>query len=424
MVDACADSEVVAAWISGRLDSDGTAALEAHADRCEACLQVLAAVGKLCADPHSRALGESHGAPALAKWAMLLAAPSPMPAHVSRYTLRGVLATGGFGVVYDAHDRELDRPVAIKAVGTGRDDGALRAAARALAALSHPNVVAVYDVVESHGQVFLVMEQIHGETLRQWQRRHRTAAQILARYQAAAAGLVAIHDAGLVHADIKPENLLIADDGRVLVADFGLLRGGPGPIVGGTPRYMAPEQAAGRTIDARADQYAFCVALHEALHGALPGQMALRTPPRRVRAVLQRGLQRDPARRWPSMASLAVALRAAAEPAPRWWPAAAVLAAVVAVAPWASTSSSAAPAAADEVASIEAPRARAEASPTIERAIAQRTAGDLAGALVTLLRADLLAAMLSIDLAEGDAETPATLDAGGSSARRRRTTSR
>jgi serine/threonine-protein kinase len=458
----CADSRIVAAWISGRLDAQAREALEVHADGCEACLQVLAAVGKVCADPHSRRICDTHGAPVLADWALLDAV---LPTAVSRYRMRGVLGRGGFGVVYDAFDCELDRTVAIKALASfaGDHDDALRAEARALAALSHPNVVQVYDVVATHGRVFLVMEQVHGETLRSWQV-GRTHARILEHYLAAAAGIVAIHEAGLVHADIKPDNLLVAQGGRVLVTDFGLSRtvavaseAAADVVLGGTPRYMAPEQATGAVIDARADQYSFCVALSEALHGALPGQRPVRTSPKRLRAVLARGLSEDPAQRWPSMTSLVTALREASAPRARWWPVVVVFAAVTGALP----SIGARPAAAIDVApAIEAPAPAmpaAEASAAIDTAIAQRNAGDLSGAIATLRRvldgripsspllatrarheigrtleivrdhdsrrvlvdahdaavaqrADLLAAAISIDLAISEAETPATLD--------------
>jgi tetratricopeptide (TPR) repeat protein/predicted Ser/Thr protein kinase len=462
--ERCADSEVVAAWISGRLEPAAAHALEAHADRCEACLQVLAAVGKICADPHSQALRHSHGAPALADWAMLVASPSlAAPLAGDRYALCGILGKGGFGVVYDARDRELDRPVAIKALAAGHDGAALRREARALAALSHPNVVQVYDVIESQGRVFLVMEQVRGETLRAWQRRNPAGPRILVHYLAAAAGLVAIHRAGLVHADIKPENILLAEDGRVLVADFGLSRRGPEAAtegIAGTPRYMAPEQARGQRLDASADQYSFCVALHEALHGALPGKTPLWTSPRRVREVLRRGMHDDPNARWPDMAALVQALRDAWEPRVQWWPAVVVFGVAIAVAAWASSPSSAAERAdlAADAESIDRPAPATEASPAIERAVAQRNAGDLVDALATLgavvrgevpsspllqtrarhelgrtldqmanaesrqlfvdahegaltQHADLLAAMVAIDLAESEAETPATLEA-------------
>ena len=464
MNESCATSEIVAAWISGRLPQHDVHALEAHADRCELCLHVLAAVGKICADPHSRKLQHSHGAPVLADWALLVAAPTATPpAAVSRYTLRGVLGRGGFGIVYDAVDRELDRPVAIKALAAGHGDDALRAEAQALATLSHPNVVAVYDVVETHGRVYLVMEHVTGRTLREWQGQ-RPRHEVIAGYLAAAAGLIAIHDAGLVHADIKPDNVLVADDGRVLVTDFGLSRGGVadrarvGAALGvaGTPRYMAPEQARGEAIGATADQYSFCLALYEAIHGALPGQTSPRTSPRTLRAVLQRGLSQDPARRYPNMTSLVAALRTATKPRPQVWPVAIALALVTGIATWADATPPIVDSIADAPAIESVASQTSEVSPAIDRAVAQRNAGDLDGSLATLApiirgelggslllqtrarhefgrtlgarhdlasrqmfidaheaalaqRADLLAAMISIDLADSEAETPATL---------------
>src|SRR5207302_1743091 len=161
--------------------------------------------------------------------------------------------------------------------------------AQALARLSHPNVVVVYEVGLVDGRVFVAMEYVAGGTARSWLRESpRTAREILALYGAAGDGLAAAHAAGIVHRDFKPDNLLVGDDGRPRVADFGLARGlydpdappepdraplvdvtGTGSIVG-TPAYMPPEQLAGAAVDARADQFAFSAALWEALYGARP----------------------------------------------------------------------------------------------------------------------------------------------------------
>ncbi|HWB76194.1 MAG TPA: serine/threonine-protein kinase, partial [Nannocystaceae bacterium] len=317
----CADSAIVAAWISNRLAPDALAELEAHADRCDACLHLLAAIGRVCADPRSREIHHTHGAPVLADWAVLAAAPG---AAIGRYELVGVLGRGGFGVVYEARDRELGRDVAIKALFAAADAvnaAAIRSEARALAALNHPNVVRLYDVVETGARVYLVMELVRGTTMRAWQR-DRSDTEIVDGYLAAASGLSAIHDVGLVHADVKPDNLLVTHaDMRVLVTDFGLARAVATAAgdVAGTPRYMAPEQRAGARVSASADQYAWCVALWEALHRALPSERALRPTSARVRSVLRRGLAPQPSDRWPSMHALALALRHALRPSRRWW---------------------------------------------------------------------------------------------------------
>ncbi len=387
MDGGCVDSERVAAWISGRLPALELARLEAHADGCEACLHVLAAIGRVCADPHSRSVQRTHGSPVLADWVLLAAAPVH---SIGRYRLGGVLGRGGFGVVYEAHDRELDRAVAIKVLFAEPPAG-LRAEARALASLSHPNVVQVYDVVENAGRVYLVMELVRGQTMRAWQR-GRSMAETIERYLAAAEGLVAIHHAGLVHADIKPDNVLVAADergrARVLVSDFGLARALVGEGVrAGTPRYMAPEQRAGGHIDARADQYAFCVSLWEALHEAVPGEGALRRAPARVRAVLRRGLSTDPNARWPTMRALVAALRDATRVRRGRWLAVAGMAAAVAGVGTAGLVSDA-PVARIAQTQLAVPASSSasmqEVAAEIERGAEHRRRGDLLAAIATL----------------------------------------
>jgi tetratricopeptide (TPR) repeat protein/predicted Ser/Thr protein kinase len=280
-------------------------------------------------------------------------AVEPMPSGrlVDRYTFLRELGRGGMGTVYSAYDEQLDRKVAIKllrqlasgSLGAPR----LLGEAQALAALSHPNVVQVYDVGLLGEQVFLAMEYVQGETLRAWQEaKPRHWRETLAIYRQAGEGLAAAHAAGLVHRDVKPDNLMIGRDGRVRVMDFGLARrrsmpGGDDPSLmsspvdghthtrrlTGTPVYMPPEQLRGESIDAAADTFAFCVSFWEALHGARPFAGATiaalrenlaceriveppadRPTPRWLRDALLRGLAADPARRWPSMAALLAAL--------------------------------------------------------------------------------------------------------------------
>ncbi|MEZ4449458.1 MAG: serine/threonine-protein kinase [Nannocystaceae bacterium] len=290
---------------------------------------------------------------------------APDPARIGRFILIRRIGVGGMGVVYSAYDEELDRKVAIKVLLAERQTREGRARilreAQALARISHPNIVHVYEVGEWQGQVFMAMEFVEGQTLDAWVRRgERTWREILAAYRQAGQGLAAAHEAGLVHRDIKPENIVIDARARVLILDFGLARlddtrgeeattPGEGAtategsdlraveaitrtvtrsgVVMGTPAYMPPELSRGAQADARSDQFSFCVALYEALHGErpfpgrdLPTIVAailtgkLREPPRGskvpmwLRRVLLRGLAARPEDRWPSMQALLTAL--------------------------------------------------------------------------------------------------------------------
>ncbi|MEM6997267.1 MAG: serine/threonine-protein kinase, partial [Myxococcota bacterium] len=220
--------------------------------------------------------------------------------------------------------------------------------------LSHPNVVSVFDVGEHEGQRFIAMEFVDGQTMRVWLSHERTQAQILEVFLAAGRGLSAAHAVGLVHRDFKPDNVLVGQDGRPRVLDFGLARppdaAGGGPpalppdadpfattmthagLLLGTPAYMAPEQHLGDPADARSDQFAFAVALFEALTGVLPfAGEDLRTlslsvvrgrvvepPPGRmshaIRALLLRALSVDPSARFATIDALLEGLQAACDP--------------------------------------------------------------------------------------------------------------
>ncbi|MCA9708340.1 MAG: tetratricopeptide repeat protein [Myxococcales bacterium] len=286
--------------------------------------------------------------------------PSPGdPECLGRYRITERLGAGGMGVVYRAHDPELSRDVAIKQVHRHM---ARNAAARArlhfeacaLAEVSHPNVVQVYDVGEDHDTVYISMEYVPGVDLQRWLvQRARPWAEVLAMFVAAGRGLAAAHERGLVHRDFKPSNVLVGEDGRPRVVDFGLAYGseatdtsgtaaisstaGRRPLTKtgttmGTPAYMAPEQHRGEPADARSDQYAFCLSLFEGLYGVRPfrgtsvhalagskerGELPeVRSAgvPGRVRAVLRRGLRPDRSARWPSMTELLAALERVAHP--------------------------------------------------------------------------------------------------------------
>lgn len=274
------------------------------------------------------------------------------PSRIGRYRVLGRLGRGGMGEVFLALDEQLERRVAIKLL-SGRGDPArfadhLLREALALACLAHPNVVAIHEVGESGGQVYLVMEHVEGVTLRVWlKERPRSRDEILGVLLQAGRGLAAAHKAGLVHRDFKPDNVMIGDDGRVRVLDFGLAcaAGGVDPETTstmpsgrlqladgataagyGTPGYMAPEQYLGIPQDARSDIFSFCVVLFEVLHGRRPfhaeGGFGLRDAilrgqvvpvqrgevPRWLDAVIRRGLIGDPELRWASVDELLAAL--------------------------------------------------------------------------------------------------------------------
>src|SRR4051794_31069346 len=317
---------------------------------------------------------------------------------LGRYLLLDELGQGGMGVVYKAFDPELGRPVALKVL---RSDSAnqserLLREAQALARLSHPNVIAVFDVGTVAERVFIAMEFVEGPTLRQWLKQAtRSRQEILDVFLAAGAGLAAAHRAGLVHRDFKPDNVLVGADGRVRVLDFGLARevnteppaapaaGDPLPrlesnapesdtrpltvnerprpsfaelptsvtptdsgrsvrllasqlthagTILGTPRFMAPEQHECEAVDARADQFSFCVTFFYALYQRFPfpgrtleeyrdnvlrGRQidppsSVRVP-RWLRQLLQRGLAVSPRDRFPSMDELLAVLQRSSE---------------------------------------------------------------------------------------------------------------
>src|SRR3954449_8541965 len=202
----------------------------------------------------------------------------------NRYLIGSRIARGGMASVYEANDLRLDRTVAVKVMhpGLGDDDefaARFVAEARAAAKLSHPNVVAVFDQGNDDGTVFLAMELIPGHTLRDTIGKEAplSTARALALLEPMVSALAAAHRAGLVHRDVKPENVLISDDGRVKVADFGLAKAvsattqhtATGVLIG-TVSYVAPELVVEGRSDARADVYAVGVILYELLTGKKP----------------------------------------------------------------------------------------------------------------------------------------------------------
>ncbi|MCX4245759.1 protein kinase domain-containing protein [Paraliomyxa miuraensis] len=282
------------------------------------------------------------------------------PVRVDRFALRRELGQGGMGTVWLAHDAQLDREVALKFLRRStegdRAEQRLLEEAKSLAKLSHPNVVPVYDAGRHEGRVWVAMEFVPGRTLRAWVEGERPSArQRLEAWIEAGRGLAAVHAAGLVHRDVKPDNVLRGDDGRVRLIDFGLVRraevgvgeegmqtlpgSGSGAASGvdgdrpaaeprtrtggfvGTPAYAAPEQRTAAMADARSDQFAYCMSVWEALCGVRPGRERLperkgglvplpsrARMPGRVQRALSRGLSRDPALRFSSMDALLGAL--------------------------------------------------------------------------------------------------------------------
>lgn len=308
--DACVAPSALAAWCSGRLDTARRQGVERHIDHCAECAELMAAAGRVCATATysrvdvsvSELLGED-----------LAIMRDLLDAQLGPYRLHNVIGGGGLGLVFEARDTRLDRRVAIKALRrTAAEPGAIRREAQALASISHPAVVEVFDVLARGEREYLVMEHVEGQTLRRW-RDGRSAAEVLEAYRTVSRGLAAVHEAGLVHCDVKPDNVLVADDGRVLVADFGLAlladrSGHAGKPHGGTLRYMPPEQRKGDAVSFASDQYAYATSVWEALAGQLPPHGGERLAPE-VRSALKRALQPRPEQRWSSLSALHEAMQ-------------------------------------------------------------------------------------------------------------------
>ena len=352
----CLDPGAASALAEGLLTGDERVRAEAHMAQCADCRQ------------HVSALIRSAREDGIAREGARSLAPRTC---VGRYQLERWLGTGAMGIVYAAHDPKLDRRVALKMVHAETHPAAqalLEREAKAMARLSHPNVVTVYDTGVHEGQIFIVMALVDGITVRTWLRAEsRSFREVLGAFAQAGRGLAAAHAQGLVHRDFKPENVLRDKEGRVYVTDFGLARmletaasstalNEQEPIpasaarsFAGTPAYMAPELQAGKPADARSDQFSFCVALYEALYGQYPftGETRvelaetmqherLREPPpgsavpARVHRAIVRGLRAAPDARFESVDRLLDAL--GDKPSPRWTRAAIALGVVAVIA--------------------------------------------------------------------------------------------
>ena len=314
--------------------------------------------------------------------------------QIGKYVIRCTIGAGGCGTVYAAYDPLLEREVALKLLTRTRgQDGETTDAgwatlvreARMLARLSEPQVVTVYDVGDDDGQAYLAMQMVTGGDLKDWIARHRgdDAADprplpaVLELLEQAGRGLSVAHEAGVVHGDFKPANVLVDKRGRAKVSDFGIARlaeaaarfdlsetlpppaivsaldtgdpseggeqalrtftTGEGLAIVGTPAYMAPEQFDGAAADVVSDVYAFCATLYHAVYGVLPFaggtlmELAARktegtlAPPRQpavptwLSKVIGRGLSVDRAQRYPTMAALLAELEAGRRPPRRRW---------------------------------------------------------------------------------------------------------
>ncbi|MEP6865615.1 MAG: protein kinase [Deltaproteobacteria bacterium] len=372
----CLDDNVASEFVSGAMPHSSVTKVEKHLAGCRDCRELVAALAG-ADDIDSNAATHRHEREALTESQAGRLPALSIGDRVGRYLVLSTLGTGGMGQVFAAYDPQLDRKIALKVLranlGANTKDARarLKREAQAIAQLNHPNVVAVYDVGTtstpgagpgvstpgSNGEdVYIAMEFVEGDTLTTWLKRWpRTWREILEVFHQAARGLMAAHSVGLLHRDFKPDNVLVGGDGRVRVTDFGLARSlfgiddsGRGPTAAadllkaradgspllvdltatgtvlGTPRYMPPEQLLGPNIDARSDQFSFCVALYEALYGTHPlpggtsvamleeGKEASPPPDARLPATISRavmrGLAKERTQRFPTMAALVTEL--------------------------------------------------------------------------------------------------------------------
>jgi serine/threonine protein kinase len=304
------------------------------------------------------------------------------PHSFDHYCLEEKLGEGGMGVVYRAVDTKLGRPVAIKFLHEDIVDAAARKRfhreAQLASSLNHPHILTVYDIGETEGRQYLVTEFVDGGTLKDWVKQEkRSCLEIVELMTGVADAIAAAHEAGLLHRDVKPGNILISKSGYAKLADFGLARSTEPDrsrqseetrthtgMIMGTPSYMSPEQASGQTLDVRSDIFSFGVVLYELVAGRRPfvGSSGVEilhkvmseapppldaSVPDPLRRVVYKALEKERTKRYQSMGEMSVNLRKLwraqdtatletpfARSSRKWWPWAVVAAIGVAVALW------------------------------------------------------------------------------------------
>ena len=365
----CPDPNTLGAYLDDTLSEEKKRFVDNHIEMCQEC-RLAIQVGKRDQQKHEDLVLSQTPDNTLDQLCNKLIPFSQFSPGktIGRYITVKPLGLGGMSEVYSAYDPELDRRIALKLMRTDvyadsrieSNVTRLMKEAKAMAQLSHPNVISVYDVIKVDGQVVIAMEYISGGTLRSWlQAEPRSWQEIVDKFVLAGQGLAAAHAAKLVHRDFKPANVLVENDGQVCVTDFGLVRGldqeedlkptkfpafnirwdesltNTGAYIG-TPAYMSPEQLLGEKSDTRSDQFCFCVALFASLYGQRPfsgespeelkesvlsGEIVPIDSTKEVPAwlydIVKKGLEVKPEDRYPSMEELLGKLRYNPEEAER-----------------------------------------------------------------------------------------------------------